>query len=467
MFHRVLSIACCVTILLTAPAAAQTVTRTENFDRDPGWDAQNNRLIPKQIPTVSQDFGYSRTNFAGGAIGEIGGRIWRSTKPAYYATPIETRTLDDRMRMRGKMSLQKTDGASGCYFGWFAAHQPGSGRPISSLGIYLDAEGTGARMYAGVLTKTNRAHLLWETDFEIGKKNPPIKPNGKPRTWELIYDPEGADGLGEMTLIFDGKPPVKTALPEGFRQEGAIFERFGLMNFHKGGNPLTLYLDDITVNGREWSFDDDPQWESVGSRETYQDDVVTGHHNFGYSKTNHAGGKPGELGGLFWRVENPLGYYADDIGKLTLDTPLEASGKVAFTTGAMDAGMFIGWFNSKSKHLPDTDFRNVCGIYIEGPTRIGHYFRPICATADGRKGDPQQGPVILPNGKSRQWSLRYDPAAGGALIVTLDEETFRYPLPKDFQKTGAEFDRFGVFTARTGGSHVRLYFDDLKYTAEK
>jgi hypothetical protein len=173
------------------------------------------------------------------------------------------------------------------------------------------------------------------------------------------------------------------------------------------------------------------------------------------------------LGGIFWRVENPFGYYAAKTAALSLEQPLEASGKVAFLTGAMDAGMFIGWFNSKSKDLSDTEFRNVCGVYIEGPSRVGHYFRPIAATADGEKADPKQGPVILPNGKPRRWSLRYDPAAndgGGELVVTLDDETFRYPLPEGFRQRGATFDRFGVFTSRAGGSHVEVFFDDLTYT---
>lgn len=449
---------------------AETVTRQQNFDRDPGWEAYNNRITPKHVPTVKQDFGYSLTNCAGGAVGEIGGQVWRSTQPASYAKKIASLSLEGQLEMSGTFSLRETEGSSGCFFGWFTAGQPGSGRPVSSLGWYLDAESSGARMFAGILTRTNRTHLLWETDFQIGKKNPPIKADGRPRRWKITFDPSHAEGRGKLTLQLDDKPPVTTVLPPGFRAEGAEFDRFGLMNLHKGGNPLTIYLDDISVNGSPENFRSDPGWEANGNRRTYRDTIVTGAHNFGYSRTNHTGGDEGELGGIFWRTENPFGYYADRVGPLSLDNSLKAQGKVAFTVGAMDAGMFLGWFNSRSKDLPETEFRNVVGVYIEGPSRIGHYFRPICATASGQVGDPKQGPVILPNGKSRNWSLHYDPNAAdgaGVMTVTLDEETFEYQLPDGFRKAGAKFDRFGVFTARAGGSHVKLYFDELRYTSAR
>lgn len=46
----------------------KAVLKTETFNRDPGWEAFNNRMKPdpKDLRTVVQDFGYSQTNFAGG-----------------------------------------------------------------------------------------------------------------------------------------------------------------------------------------------------------------------------------------------------------------------------------------------------------------------------------------------------------------------------------------------------------------
>src|SRR5262245_20677213 len=71
----------------------QTVLKTERFDNDPGWDGHNNCVVPKLVKTVHQGCGYRTTNFAGKEKGEIGGTIWRSATPAYYAAEIPTRTL--------------------------------------------------------------------------------------------------------------------------------------------------------------------------------------------------------------------------------------------------------------------------------------------------------------------------------------------------------------------------------------
>src|SRR5271157_3916741 len=67
---------------------SSVATKTEHFDKDPGWEGFNNRVELKKAPTVTQDFGYSATQFAGDAKGEIGGRVQRAAKPAYYADKI-------------------------------------------------------------------------------------------------------------------------------------------------------------------------------------------------------------------------------------------------------------------------------------------------------------------------------------------------------------------------------------------
>ena len=56
--------------------------KTETFDRDPDWEAHKNHLVPKEYPTITQEFGYSSTGFAGKAPGEIGGRVHRASQPA-------------------------------------------------------------------------------------------------------------------------------------------------------------------------------------------------------------------------------------------------------------------------------------------------------------------------------------------------------------------------------------------------
>jgi hypothetical protein len=69
--------------------------------------------------------------------------------------------------------------------------------------------------------------------------------------------------------------------------------------------------------------------------------------SYGWSQTNWAGEKTGEIGGLFWRTERKTlcSYYGDDVGRLTLEDPISFSGTICFTEGMTDAAAFFGYFN--------------------------------------------------------------------------------------------------------------------------
>jgi hypothetical protein len=202
------------------------------------------------------------------------------------------------------------------------------------------------------------------------------------------------------------------------------------------------------------------------NRRTYQATDVGGAHNFGFSATDHAGGRSGELGGTFWRA-GPYGYYADCVGPLSLEDRLEAHGRVVLQAGAPDADMYLGWFNSAEKERPPLEAGHFLGVHVGGPTRVGHYFHPAFATAKGSRGQSEGGPVLRP-GKAYEWSLVYDPAAEGgrgAIRVTLGDESVTLLLKSGIKTQGARFDRFGVFTSTIGGQVVRIFLDDLSYTA--
>lgn len=91
---------------------------------------------------------------------------------------------------------------------------------------------------------------------------------------------------------------------------------------------------------REEDFDSQPaDWEGINNRNThFEPKIVT--QDFGYSPTSHAGGRPGEVGGTL----NPAGeaaYYGYRLpAPLTLDDPMNASGKYPRRTrpGAFSAG---------------------------------------------------------------------------------------------------------------------------------
>ena len=127
-----------VSIMFTPQA---TAARFEDFSVDPNWDGKGNRTAEEHARTVVQDFGYSRTNYAGGEMpGEIGGRISRSLTPATYATVIPTKTLNDPFTASGKFVVTEADGSSGMLIGWFNSDSTGWRTP-NSLVFRLDGNG--------------------------------------------------------------------------------------------------------------------------------------------------------------------------------------------------------------------------------------------------------------------------------------------------------------------------------------
>ena len=93
--------------------------RTQSFDTDPGWTGVNNRVVVKQYPTVTQDFGYSKSNHAGAAVGEMGGMVTRAATPAYYGDKVGPLTLDDKMSASGTFAFTKTSAGAGVFVGFF------------------------------------------------------------------------------------------------------------------------------------------------------------------------------------------------------------------------------------------------------------------------------------------------------------------------------------------------------------
>lgn len=125
--------------------------KTETFARDPAWEGYNNRIVPSFAPLVTQDFGYSATNFAAKSRGEVGGRITRASEPAWYAARIPPKTLDDKLSASGTFAL--VGGGGGICFGWLHGQQPsGMGRPLGSLAMNVSAAKTGGRLSVHLVT---------------------------------------------------------------------------------------------------------------------------------------------------------------------------------------------------------------------------------------------------------------------------------------------------------------------------
>ena len=115
---RSMAIVACALIAIVlnvgaAPAPDANGRITQDFSADPQWESHHNRLVPTPAPMTQQNFGYSRTKHAGGNVGEIGGRVHRSVTPAWYARPIATKTLDDKLKASGKLSVTADNSSAG------------------------------------------------------------------------------------------------------------------------------------------------------------------------------------------------------------------------------------------------------------------------------------------------------------------------------------------------------------------
>jgi hypothetical protein len=471
-----------------------TFIKSESFDHDPGWEGHNNRIAPKAGVTVKQDFGYSPTHFAGQSPGEMGGRVQRCTIPAMYGDTI-SKTLDEPLSASGSFAVTSSQGGAGLFFGYFNSGQQGaSGRPVGSLGLDFDFEAHGGRLAVRLITSNNQSCGTFITPYLPGKYRPtPIRNDGTRYHWTLNYDPHANQEEGRVTFTLrdDGPPakPLDTTLPEasqhearirypyttnffvdltpGFRKQNASFDRFGLMNMMKTGGAATIYFDDLQYDGRSQDYSQDPGWVGKGNRDHFEDGEQVGAHDFGYSAgTSFAGGSPGEIGGRLWR-SGKYGYYADRVGPLNLEQPLEARGRVILSVAGPDSDMYLGWFSSARKDDPPPLAGDFVGIHVGGPTRVGHYFNPAFATGKGTKGRVKKGPILTP-GKVLEWSLVYDPITNngnGEIRVTLGDESVTLPLRPGQKAEGANLDRFGLMTSNIGGQMVKILFDDLKYTA--
>jgi hypothetical protein len=495
------AISAIMTVDARAEVPAQTILKTESFDRDPGWDGLNNHVVLKDVPTVVQDFGYSATSFATKSKGEIGGLVSRCNRPAFYGKNIGAKTLKDKVSASGTLVLKETTGGGGMFIGFFNDEQPGGGgRPMNSLGMDIDGEKSGARMAVRLISGANRSCGTFVTPFIPGKFRPtPLRADGTRYAWTLQYDPSANNGNGQVRFTFKSEsdkpePLMKESLPadmpeahraeamkrfpnnsefvidvpEEVRKAGATFDHFGIMNLMKAGGTMKAYIGDLHIDDQAIDLSSDPKWEASGNREKFEDRERGGAHDYGFSeKTNFAGGKPGEIGGVMWR-SGEYSYYADRVGPLNFNTRLEAHGKVMLKAGAPDSDFYLGWFDGTYKQNPPTKNGNFIGVHIGAPTRIGHYFQPTFTAGDST-GRAEPAPVLTP-GKVLDWSILYDPTANngkGTITATLGEESATFAFKKKLDATSTKLDHFGLFTPSIGGQVVKIYLDDLKYTSAR
>jgi hypothetical protein len=443
-------------------------TKTEHFDADPQWDSLQNRVTLQQYPTVTQDFGYARGTVAAKTPGEIGGTVCRSATPAWYAMKLETpRTLAQPLQVSGSFTIPRAGGGT-VFFGFFNSEMvlPG-GRPPSSLGLHLNGARDAANVHLRFNSPDNQGcgTNLATGPQTTGTRMPSIPAGDVRHTFWFSYDPAGANGRGVLRGQIDDLPEGVAELPEGYKDKPFSFDRFGIMNGLRQGPRMTLYFADLKIDDKPIDLSHDPGWDTHGNHDTYETHEVAGVQDYGFiADTNRAGGKSGEIGGTIWRTERP-NFYGDRVGTLSLDDRIEASGRISMTVGAPDSGLIVGFFNADD--LRAGRWQNILGVQLEGPTRVGHYLRPMLIASNGKKRESETGPVLAPEGKPHTWKFTYTARADGdgMMTMTLDGKTIEQPVPRELRAAGARLDHFGLFPAHAGGGAIKMTLDDLTYTS--
>jgi hypothetical protein len=455
--------------------------RSEHFDRDPGWEGHNNRATSPAPRSVQQDFGYSPTSHAGGSKGEIGGLITPAAEPAYYAKRIPDRTFNDSLTASGKLAC--TGSQFHLLVGFFNAGTINEWRTANSIALRL--YGRGDVFYAYVEYTTGRWRAGGDSPGGFTEIRDPstgrarlkgFSTGGTVHPWTLRYDPKGHDGAGSITVTIDGETAI-CHLDPGHRADGAIFNRFGLLNVVKQVDGAgEVWLDDVSVNGEAESFDRDPHWEEFQNRRSYTTVNVRPRFDFGFSSTRHAGGLgSGEMGGLVFRGDgrftNLMAFYGDRLWDLNLEKPLRASGRVSLRRAVSDSDVLLGFFHAEhSLDSGGSDARGTppdfLGVSIGGPSREGFMVLPAYGLHNRERRTGGLGPHILPDGAPHDWSFEYAPAADGAgtIVATLDRHSVSLAVPRDHRAAGAHFNRFGLISTHTDGNAQLIFFDDLRYT---
>jgi hypothetical protein len=468
----------------TLTGTQETTERVERFDKDPGWDGRNNRVRKTEFRTIRQDFGYSRTHHAGGAVGEIGGWITPAAEPAYYAKKIPARTFEDTLTASGTLAC--TSRKFHVLVGFFNNRTLKEWRTPNSIAIRLQGRGDVFYAYVEYATQKWRAGADSPGGFatmrepETGRMHlKGFASGGLVYRWSLRYDPGGNGGNGSIQVTLGDETAICNLGP-GHKADGASFNRFGLFNVLKSAdNGGEVWLDNVTINGESEDFNKDPGWEAFQNRRTYETAEVRPHGDFGYSATQYAGGRgKGELGGLVFRGDcrypEAMACYGDRLSTLTLEKPLKASGKVSLRRGVSDSATLIGFFHARDSMTVNPSQksllpRSFLGVSIEGPSREGFFFYPVYRVNGEEQGSAKgdDRPHILPDGATHAWSLTYAPEGAGGkgrITVTLDRRSVSLDLEAGPARADTRFDRFGIVTTWIDGNGQRIYFDDLTYT---
>ncbi|HKI68847.1 MAG TPA: hypothetical protein VKA67_04610, partial [Verrucomicrobiae bacterium] len=232
--------------------SAITNTECQTFDTQSsasaaGWVEDNSR-------NYRQNYGFSNSGNASGSAGEAGGVFYRTNFLTSYAdTSIGTLTLNDYISADGKLFIAKpsTNNAD-AWVGFFNSTSTGtntSSQPQSFLGIELSDNGDIANTrFRGLFGDSTGSHVA-----EVSANPTALLSYFTSYDWNFTYDPTGGpDGYGQMiwnVTIFGAPYSITNNLTVANRENGATFDRFGLINFVRSprsdADPLEFYVDNL------------------------------------------------------------------------------------------------------------------------------------------------------------------------------------------------------------------------------
>lgn len=221
----------------------------EDFTKDPGWEALNNRrtyLSAEVRPRF--DIGHRTTQLAGGrAAGEIGGLFFRgdcreAAKLFYYGAKTGSLSLAQPLHLSGRLTLRRGVSDSTSLFGFFngktsveVSDSQKHATPKDFLGIAVEGpSGEGFYVYPVVRSGGDAGGSAPYSGA------PRIYPDGVSRAWALDYDPIS----GEVVVALDAER-VRWAVPEDVRTSGAQFDHLGFVSPWIDGNGQRIYIDDL------------------------------------------------------------------------------------------------------------------------------------------------------------------------------------------------------------------------------
>ena len=122
-------------LFIVAGMSAHAAVRQEGFDREPAnWEGINNRSTAFEPKEVKQDFGYHPDK------GAVGGRIYPTAEPAYYAYRLpKPLTLDSPFTAEGQMYI--VQGGVHCMVAFFNTNSLNEWRTPNSLGARINGRG--------------------------------------------------------------------------------------------------------------------------------------------------------------------------------------------------------------------------------------------------------------------------------------------------------------------------------------